>query len=92
MEQNFVTTLQVAQNLDRSTSKQNPLRAKLTYSGYSSILLPYFHFTSVATEGTEKAGKLGALYIYGICALTVVTDQEEMKSSSSETENFFEGV
>ena len=87
MEQNFVTTLQVAKNLARSTSKQNPLRAKLTYSGYSSISLPYFHFTTVSTEGTERAGKLGAL-----CALTVITDQEEMKSSSSETENCFEGV
>ena len=45
---------------------------------------PFFHFTTVSIEGTDKAGKVGAVSFSGICALTVIVDREEMKQTSTE--------
>ena len=39
---------------------------------------PCFHFTTVLIGGTDKAGKVGAVSLSGICALTVIADKEEM--------------
>ena len=39
---------------------------------------PIFLFTTVSIGGTDKAGKVGAVSLSGICALTVIADKEEM--------------
>ena len=44
---------------------------------------PFFHFTIVSIGGTDKAGKMGAVSLPGICALTVIADKEEMKEAST---------
>ena len=53
---------------------------------------PFFHFTIVWIGGTDKAGKVGAVSLPGICALTVIADKEEMKEASTEIEDLFEGL
>ena len=52
---------------------------------------PFFHFTTVSIGGTDKAGKVCAVSLSGICALTVIGDKEEMKAST-EIENLFTGA
>ena len=51
---------------------------------------PFFHFTTVSIVGTDKAGKVDAVSLSGICALNVIADKEEMKESSTEIEDLFE--
>ena len=43
----------------------------------------FSHFSLVLIGGTDKAGKVGAVSLSGICALTVVADKEEMKEAST---------
>ena len=52
----------------------------------------FFHFTTVSIGGTDKAGKVGAVSLSGICAPTAIADREEMKDASTEIEDLFEGV
>ena len=37
---------------------------------------PFFLFTTVSIGGTDKAAKVGAIFLSGICALTVIADKE----------------
>ena len=53
---------------------------------------PFFHFTTVSIGGTDKAGKVGAVSLSRICALTVIADKEETKEAGTEIEDLFEGV
>ena len=53
---------------------------------------PFFHFSTVSIGGTDKAGKVGAVSLSGICALIVIADKEELKKASPETEDLFERV
>ena len=48
---------------------------------------PIFHFTTVSIRGTDKAGKVVAVSVSGICALTVIAYKEEMKEASTEMED-----
>ena len=49
---------------------------------------PFFQFTTVSIGGTDKAGRMVAVSVSGICALTVFADKEQMKKSSTEMEDF----
>ena len=53
---------------------------------------PFFHLTTVSIGGTDKAGKVDAVSLTGICALTVIADKEEMKEASTKIEDLFEEV
>ena len=53
---------------------------------------PFFHFTTVSIGGTDTAGKMGAVSLSDICALTVIADKEKMKEASTEIEDLFKGV
>ena len=52
----------------------------------------FFHFTTVSIGGIDKAGKVGAVSLSGICALTVIADKQRMKEASSKIEDLSEGV
>ena len=45
---------------------------------------PFFKFTTVSTGGKDKTGKMGAVSLSGICALTVIPDKKEMKEANTE--------
>ena len=53
---------------------------------------PFFHFTTVSIGGTDKAGKVVAVSLSGICALTVIAEKYEVKEASTEIEDLFEVV
>ena len=53
---------------------------------------PFFRFTTVSIGGTDKAGKVGAVSLSGICAMTFIAGKEEMKEASTEIEDLFGGV
>ena len=53
---------------------------------------PFFHFTLVLIGGADKVGKVGAVSLSGICALTVIAYKAEMKEASTEIEDLFEEV
>ena len=53
---------------------------------------PFFHFTTVSIGETDKAGKVGAVSLSVICALTVIADKKELKEASTEIEDLFKGV
>ena len=36
---------------------------------------PFFHFNTVSIGGTDKAGKVVAVSLSGICALTVIAEK-----------------
>ena len=48
---------------------------------------PFFHFNAVCIGATDKAGKVGAVSLSGIFALTVIADEEEVKEASPEIED-----
>ena len=45
---------------------------------------------NVSIGGTDKTGKVGAVSLSGICALTVIADKGEMKEASTEIEDLLE--
>ena len=47
---------------------------------------PFFNFTTVSKGGSDKAGKVGAVFISGICALTVIADKEMKEASTKISE------
>ena len=54
---------------------------------------PFVHFTTVSIGGTDKAGKVVAVSLSGICVpLTVVAAKEENRETSTEIEDLFKGV
>ena len=53
---------------------------------------PFFYFTTVSIGRTDKAGKVGAVSLSGICALFVSADKKEMKEANAKIGDLFEGV
>ena len=50
------------------------------------------HFTTVSIGGKDKAGKVGAVSLFGNSALTVIAHREEKKEASKEIEDNLKGV